>query len=362
MSEKGRAAAREKVKRLTGGNKGSVDASGWTEAPAGFLDTDKKLGNRPISPQNLATGGKAAHRHGGRKSRDLGGATPVPANSAAIAMPPQSRFSFGAAAPSGLMANAGLKSGGRTGRKDGGGNWIAGATKNKGALHRELHVPEGEKIPAKKLSKAEHSSNPTERKRADLAKTLKKMHKADGGPVGMDPEISGTRPTGGRIARASGGESQQIIPREELEGGGLQRLMNNAEGDDDLDTIRRSLIHHGAAIPPSLQRHGGGRIARKSGGSAGKGKMNVNIIIAQKPDHSDMMPPPGAPTPMPRPPMPMPGPGAMPAPPPGGAPAGPMPGGPNMSPPSMARAAGGRTGMKYGAGSGMGRLEKIGKE
>jgi hypothetical protein len=301
MSEKGRAAAKEKVKRLTGGNKGSVDASGWTEAPCGYLDTDKKLGNRPISPQNLATGGKAAHRHGGRKSRDLGGATPVPANSAAVAMPPQSRFSFGAAAPSGLMANAGLKSGGRTGRKDGGGNWIAGATKNKGALHRELHVPEGEKIPAKKLSKAEHSSNPTERKRADLAKTLKKMHKADGGPVGMDPEISGTRPTGGRIAR-------------------------------------------------------------KSGGSAGKGKMNVNIIIAQKPDHSDMQPPPGAPTPMPRPPMPMPGPGAMPAPPPGGAPAGPMPGGPNMPPPSMARAAGGRTGMKYGAGSGMGRLEKIGKE
>jgi hypothetical protein len=200
-----------------------------------------------------------------------------------------------------LMANAGLKSGGRTGRKDGGGNWIAGATKNKGALHRELHVPEGEKIPSKKLSKAEHSSNPTERKRADLAKTLKKMHKADGGPIGMDPEISGTRPTGGRIAR-------------------------------------------------------------KSGGSAGKGKMNVNIIIAQKPDHSDMQPPPGAPTPMPRPPMPMPGPGAMPAPPPGGAPAGPMPGGPNMPPPSMARAAGGRTGMKYGAGSGMGRLEKIGKE
>ena len=51
-------------------------------------------------------------------------------------------------------------------------NWIAGATKNKGALHRELGVPEGEKIPAKKLSKAEHSSNPLEKKRATLAKTL----------------------------------------------------------------------------------------------------------------------------------------------------------------------------------------------
>lgn len=55
-------------------------------------------------------------------------------------------------------------------------HWIAGATKNKGALHRKLHVPENEKIPAKKLEQAEHSSNPTERKEANLAKTLKKLH------------------------------------------------------------------------------------------------------------------------------------------------------------------------------------------
>lgn len=57
-----------------------------------------------------------------------------------------------------------------------GNNWIAGATKNKGALHRSLHVPEGEKIPAKKLEKAAHSDNPTLARRATLAETLKKMH------------------------------------------------------------------------------------------------------------------------------------------------------------------------------------------
>lgn len=56
-------------------------------------------------------------------------------------------------------------------------NWIAGATKNKGALHRELGIPAGKKIPAKKLAKAAKSSNPTERKRADLAKTLKGLKK-----------------------------------------------------------------------------------------------------------------------------------------------------------------------------------------
>jgi hypothetical protein len=53
--------------------------------------------------------------------------------------------------------------------------WIQGAIKHPGALHRELGVPEGKKIPAAKLEKAEHSKNPTERKRANLARTLKGM-------------------------------------------------------------------------------------------------------------------------------------------------------------------------------------------
>lgn len=46
----------------------------------------------------------------------------------------------------------------------------------KGALHKELHVPQGKKIPAAKLAKAAHSKNPTLRKRAVLAKTLKSFH------------------------------------------------------------------------------------------------------------------------------------------------------------------------------------------
>lgn len=56
-------------------------------------------------------------------------------------------------------------------------NWISGATKNKGALHRALGVKQGEKIPAAKLEKAAHSKNPTMRKRANLAKTLSKLRK-----------------------------------------------------------------------------------------------------------------------------------------------------------------------------------------
>ena len=55
--------------------------------------------------------------------------------------------------------------------------WIAKATKKKGALHRKLGIPEGEKIPAKKLAKAAKSKSPTVRKEVVLAKTLKKLHK-----------------------------------------------------------------------------------------------------------------------------------------------------------------------------------------
>lgn len=54
-------------------------------------------------------------------------------------------------------------------------NWISGATKNKGALHRAVNVPVGEKIPPKKLTAALHSSNPTIAKEANLARTLGKL-------------------------------------------------------------------------------------------------------------------------------------------------------------------------------------------
>ena len=46
----------------------------------------------------------------------------------------------------------------------------------KGKLHREMGVPEGEKIPAAKLAAATHSSNPEERRDAIRAETMKKWH------------------------------------------------------------------------------------------------------------------------------------------------------------------------------------------
>jgi hypothetical protein len=53
--------------------------------------------------------------------------------------------------------------------------WIANATKNKGALHRRLGVPQGKKIPAKKLAAAARKAKPGSKlaKELNLAKTLK---------------------------------------------------------------------------------------------------------------------------------------------------------------------------------------------
>lgn len=51
--------------------------------------------------------------------------------------------------------------------------WIQGAIKRPGALHKDLHVAQGKKIPEKKIEKAEHSSNPDVRRRAQMAETLK---------------------------------------------------------------------------------------------------------------------------------------------------------------------------------------------
>ena len=55
-------------------------------------------------------------------------------------------------------------------------NWIAGAIKKPGALHKELGVPQGKKIPEKKLNAAAQKGGKIGQ-RARLAKTLGKMNK-----------------------------------------------------------------------------------------------------------------------------------------------------------------------------------------
>lgn len=55
-------------------------------------------------------------------------------------------------------------------------NWIKGAIKHPGALHEELGVAKGKKIPKAKLKKAEKAGG-KEGKRAHLAETLGKLRK-----------------------------------------------------------------------------------------------------------------------------------------------------------------------------------------
>lgn len=56
-------------------------------------------------------------------------------------------------------------------------HWIQGAIKNPGSLHRALGVPEGEKIPAKKMAAAAAGRyGATNERRAHLAETLGHMH------------------------------------------------------------------------------------------------------------------------------------------------------------------------------------------
>lgn len=55
-------------------------------------------------------------------------------------------------------------------------NWVAGAVKNKGGLHRSLGIPEGKKIPAKTLAKAAKEPGKVG-KQARLAKTLASFKK-----------------------------------------------------------------------------------------------------------------------------------------------------------------------------------------
>lgn len=355
-----------------------TSSADWS--PAAPINADVKTGARPISPR--------AYKRGGAVKKATGGEI-------ADAMVNKNVKKANSERPGAGKHIGGFKSGGMTKRATGGSvpskaetqtdkkrigteeimpkraaaqhyakggkaNWIAGAIKNKGALHRDLGVPQGEKIPAKKLAKAAERPGKVG-KRARLAETLKGFKRADGGSlpspeeaIGSEVRMKGLKVMPSRDNSAAAQVTPSQLRREE----GYTRA--------DMMAKRPGRATGGAADASPLSMAAKAVSGKAMGGRKGKGgKTNISINIlagGQKaPQPIDLSAgQPGAGPGAPPPPMPPIGAPGIGAPPPAMMPPPPMGAGP------MARKAGGRLtkvaksykDMQAGSGSGEGRLQK----
>lgn len=180
-----------------------------------------------------------------------------------------------------------------------GGHWIKGAIKHPGALHKELGIAQGKKIPAKTLAKAAGKGGKLGQ-RARLAETLKGMRHAEGGSSTPDRYASGGHAKGCTCKMCSGGMAHK-------EGGsigtadGLVKMgRKSAWNPDDASSpgspkrtppgqketnqaaSRSAFAHEGRGTPPATQQTGdvermagysdfrkGGRVHKKAGGGSG---------------------------------------------------------------------------------------------
>ncbi len=70
--------------------------------------------------------------------------------------------------------------------------WISSAIKHPGALHKQMGVPEGQKIPKKRLAAAANAGG-TLGRRARLAQTLATFHMPKGGTQAPKGDIGALR-------------------------------------------------------------------------------------------------------------------------------------------------------------------------
>ena len=299
-SKSARAAMKSKAHRLVGPDpRGApIDASGYE--PPDAEEANVQTGMRPVSKRqfkrggSIKTHGEPAKNHAGRKARKAGGK----------AMPPID-----------AMINRDMKIANeyRDGPHHVGGMKTGGRTKKMSGGPLNTSFMGGELVHHKRGGKAEHT---------DEAMDRKLIHKM------IKPKALTGKAHGGecRCAKCSGG----------------------SVSDGKLQGTRPT----------------GDRMARKSGGRA-KGKTNINIVIAAHPPGGQQQD--GMPGLTPRPPMPPGGPGLPPGMPPGMPPGPPAPMpppnvGPMMPPPGpMPRKRGGRASYPIDTGSGGGeaRLDKI---
>jgi hypothetical protein len=348
---------KDKIKRLLMPLKGKVDASDY--GPEEVLDADVKTGMRPISRRAYKSGGKVSGECGpmraDRKPRNSGGKATTP-NS---------------------MINRNNKDANedREGKKHVGALARGGAAKSdksqdkalvKKAFRQHENAEHGGKHVDLKLKRggmphkggggmldADDDMPEREPMRAS------RMMDDDGPRYDRDAVDEMIRSSRQRI----GGREAKMI----------HALLRGREGSE----YARGGAPKATSVSDGQYqgtRPTGGRLARASGGKTGKGKMNVNIIISTGSKGQGPQPGmPGGPLGTPpggliaAPPPPSAPPPALPPPPMGGPP-GAMGGAPMGGMPPLPRRSGGRTGhgvyrtykdMDAGSGGGLGRLEKV---
>jgi len=356
-----RAKRNEKAQSLINSSGGKVDSSDWT--PDEKLDADVKTGMRPISRRAFKTGGKVdgeeakgnlsrAPRGGFKETVGLANTNQKDAN--------EER--------DGKKHVGGFKKGGRIGKDNGGatdqyGKMITQSDLDRHASSTEQTAP-SKLAPKTSIRPMTRTGMETQRMLDAEKDGMKRGGKAEKFEGSAKDEMQDKKLASKRDMSMKDWEKSEADTKHDKQQS-MKGLKSGGKADHDHDD--------GCTCKAC-----GGRMGRATGGRA-KGKTNIVINVmphsGSKPAAGIQppMPPVGGPPPMgggmPPPPMHMPpglgaalagAAGAGPMPPPGGPGAGPMPPPPG---PMMARKDGGKVypKMKFGAGSGKGRLEKIDK-